>query len=77
MRERKPVARTQSAPHRRPGLHRYNLKRQTSTEDLQADGPDQEPEAGPSHELDISSPQTVRDQLLTTRWLGLVGLGLG
>uniref|UniRef100_A0A8C4ZTT2 Ras-GAP domain-containing protein n=1 Tax=Gadus morhua TaxID=8049 RepID=A0A8C4ZTT2_GADMO len=58
MRERKPVARTQSAPHRRPGHNRYALKRQTSTEDLQVDGPEQEHEPGAAHPLDISSPQT-------------------
>ena len=59
MRERKPVARTQSAPHRRPGHNRYALKRQTSTEDLQVDGPEQEHEPGAAHLLDIPSPQTV------------------
>ncbi|KAG8015052.1 Disabled-like protein 2-interacting protein [Nibea albiflora] len=33
-RERKPVARTQSAPHRRPGQAKHALKRQTSSETL-------------------------------------------
>ena len=64
MRERKPVTRTQSAPHRRPGHNRYALKRQTSTEDLQIDGPEQESEPGAAHPLDISSPQTVSDKQL-------------
>ncbi|CAL8333518.1 unnamed protein product [Lota lota] len=58
MRERKPVTRTQSAPHRRPGHNRYALKRQTSTEDLPIDAPEQEHETGTAHPLDISSPQT-------------------
>ncbi|CAL8356450.1 unnamed protein product [Boreogadus saida] len=33
-------------------------KQQTSTEDLQIDGPEQEHEPGAAHPLDISSPQT-------------------
>ncbi|XP_010732418.3 RAS protein activator like-3 isoform X1 [Larimichthys crocea] len=33
-RERKPVARTQSAPHRRPGQAKHAMKRQTSSETL-------------------------------------------
>ncbi|KAM8878843.1 disabled homolog 2-interacting protein isoform 2-T3 [Spinachia spinachia] len=34
MRERKPVTRTQSAPHRRPGQAKHTLKRQSSSETL-------------------------------------------
>lgn len=58
MRERKPVTRTQSAPHRRPGHNRYAPKRQASTEDLQINDPEQEHETVAAHPLDISSPQT-------------------
>ncbi|KAM4611321.1 RAS protein activator like-3 isoform 2-T2 [Polymixia lowei] len=57
MRERKPVARTQSAPHRRPGHGKYDLKRQTSTENLQTEGNEQEQEVVTSPQLDISLPQ--------------------
>ncbi|CAL8389112.1 unnamed protein product [Arctogadus glacialis] len=39
-------------------------QRQTSTEDLQIDGPEQEHEPGAAHPLDISSPQTVSDKQL-------------
>lgn len=58
-RERKPVARTQSAPHRRPGHNRYAPRRQTSTEDLQMNDAVQDHETEAAHPLDISSPQTV------------------
>ncbi|KAJ3614483.1 hypothetical protein NHX12_018055 [Muraenolepis orangiensis] len=57
MSERRPVTRTQSAPHRRPGHNRYARKRQTSTEDLQVEDPEQQTVA--EHPLDISSPQTA------------------
>lgn len=56
MRERKPVARTQSAPHRRPGHAKQALKRQTSSETLPT--PDHEPEAEHNQPL-ISSPNTT------------------
>ncbi|XP_059903389.1 uncharacterized protein LOC132454187 [Gadus macrocephalus] len=52
------LARGYLYPHRRPGPNRYALKRQTSTEDLQIDSPEQEHEPGAAHPLDISSPQT-------------------
>ncbi|MEQ2254787.1 hypothetical protein ILYODFUR_007210 [Ilyodon furcidens] len=45
MRERKPVARTQSAPHRRPGHSKQALKRQTSSEALPTSDHEQEMEA--------------------------------
>ncbi|XP_029919248.1 ras GTPase-activating protein nGAP isoform X1 [Myripristis murdjan] len=54
MRERKPVTRTQSAPHRRPGHIKHTLKRQTSTENLQSDDHEQEME---TNQLNISLPQ--------------------
>ncbi|XP_076001523.1 ras GTPase-activating protein nGAP isoform X2 [Genypterus blacodes] len=59
MRERKPVTRTQSAPHRRPGHNKYVLKRQTSTENLQTSEQEQEME---TNQLLISSPET-RDKV--------------
>ncbi|KAI3352743.1 hypothetical protein L3Q82_019324, partial [Scortum barcoo] len=42
MRERKPVARAQSVPHRRPGYPKHTLKRQTSSETLPMDDHEQE-----------------------------------
>ncbi|XP_035030489.2 disabled homolog 2-interacting protein isoform X2 [Hippoglossus stenolepis] len=54
-RERKPVARTQSAPHRRPGHAKHGLKRQTSSEALPISDPDQELEA---NQPLISPPNT-------------------
>ncbi|XP_051242240.1 RAS protein activator like-3 isoform X1 [Dicentrarchus labrax] len=55
MRERKPVARTQSAPHRRPGHAKHALKRQTSSETLPTADNEQEME---TNEPLISSPKT-------------------
>ncbi|KAK5927142.1 hypothetical protein CgunFtcFv8_022660 [Champsocephalus gunnari] len=55
MRERKPVTRTQSAPHRRPGQGKHTLKRQTSSEDLPT--ADNEPDTE-TNQLFISSPKT-------------------
>lgn len=55
-RERKPVARTQSAPHRRPGQAKHTLKRQTSSEALPTSDHEQEME---TNEPLISSPNTV------------------
>ncbi|XP_041789150.1 RAS protein activator like-3 isoform X2 [Chelmon rostratus] len=55
MRERKPVTRTQSAPHRRPGHPKHTLKRQTSSETLPTADHEQEIKA---NELLISSPKT-------------------
>ncbi|XP_054461249.1 RAS protein activator like-3 [Anoplopoma fimbria] len=55
MRERKPVTRTQSAPHRRPGQAKHNLKRQTSSEALPT--ADNEEEMETNQPL-ISSPNT-------------------
>ncbi|KAL1006092.1 hypothetical protein UPYG_G00067790 [Umbra pygmaea] len=54
-RERKPVSRTQSAPHRRPVQPKQTIRRQTSTEDLPLDDQEADHEANPP--LDISSPQ--------------------
>uniref|UniRef100_A0A4W5RRU6 RAS protein activator like 3 n=1 Tax=Hucho hucho TaxID=62062 RepID=A0A4W5RRU6_9TELE len=54
-RERKPVSRTQSAPHRRPGDPKQLLRRQSSTENLPLEDQEAEQEANPP--LDISSPQ--------------------
>ncbi|XP_026215664.1 RAS protein activator like-3 isoform X2 [Anabas testudineus] len=54
-RERKPVARTQSAPHRRPGQAKHTLKRQTSSEALPTSDHEQEME---TNEPLISSPNT-------------------
>lgn len=58
MRQRKPVARTQSAPHRRPGHPRHLLKRQTSSEALPTADQDQEPE---THQPCITSPKSVSE----------------
>ncbi|XP_067354436.1 ras/Rap GTPase-activating protein SynGAP isoform X2 [Channa argus] len=55
IRERKPVARTQSAPHRRSGHPKHTLKRQTSSEALPTS--DHEQETEPNQPL-ISSPNT-------------------
>ncbi|XP_074487129.1 ras/Rap GTPase-activating protein SynGAP isoform X2 [Sebastes fasciatus] len=55
MRERKPVARTQSAPHRRPGQAKHTLKRQTSSETLPTADNEQEME---TNQPLISSPNT-------------------
>ncbi|XP_076585631.1 RAS protein activator like-3 isoform X1 [Chaetodon auriga] len=55
IRERKPVTRTQSAPHRRPGHAKQALKRQISSETLPTADPEQEIKA---NELFISSPET-------------------
>lgn len=56
MRQRKPVTRTQSAPHRRPGHPRHLLKRQTSSEALPTADQDQESE---THQPCITSPKSV------------------
>lgn len=53
---RKPIARTQSAPHRRPAQVKREMKRQTSSEALPTS--DQEQEAEPNQPL-ISPPNTV------------------
>ncbi|KAM6941781.1 RAS protein activator like-3 [Lycodopsis pacificus] len=55
MRERKPVTRTQSAPHRRPGHAKHTLKRQTSSENLPTSDNEQEME---TNQPLISSPNT-------------------
>ncbi|XP_031654860.1 RAS protein activator like-3 isoform X1 [Oncorhynchus kisutch] len=54
-RERKPVSRTQSAPHRRQMDPKQQLRRQSSTENLPPEDQEAEQEANPP--LDISSPQ--------------------
>ncbi|XP_070711940.1 disabled homolog 2-interacting protein isoform X2 [Pempheris klunzingeri] len=54
-RERKPVTRTQSAPHRRPGHTKQALKRQISSETLPTAGDEQEMETNQPH---ITSPNT-------------------
>ncbi|XP_053184468.1 ras GTPase-activating protein nGAP isoform X1 [Scomber japonicus] len=61
MRERKPVSRTQSAPHRRPGQTKHALKRQISSETLPT--AENEPETQTETETEtnqplISSPKT-------------------
>ncbi|KAL6110632.1 rasal3 [Pungitius sinensis] len=56
MRERRPVTRTQSAPHRRPGNAKHTLKRQTSSETLPT--ADNEQEMKTNQPL-ISSPNTT------------------
>ncbi|XP_003976523.1 disabled homolog 2-interacting protein isoform X2 [Takifugu rubripes] len=55
MRQRKPVTRTQSAPHRRPGHPRHLLKRQTSSEALPTADQEQESE---THQPCITSPKS-------------------
>ncbi|XP_042341062.1 RAS protein activator like-3 [Plectropomus leopardus] len=55
MRGRKPVTRTQSAPHRRPGQAKHTLKRQTSSETLPTADNEQEME---TIQPLISSPNT-------------------
>ncbi|KAM9491696.1 ras GTPase-activating protein nGAP-like isoform 3-T3 [Salvelinus alpinus] len=54
-RERKPVSRTQSAPHRRQMDPKQQLRRLISTENLPLEDQEAEQEANPP--LDISSPQ--------------------
>uniref|UniRef100_A0A667X6W5 RAS protein activator like 3 n=1 Tax=Myripristis murdjan TaxID=586833 RepID=A0A667X6W5_9TELE len=67
MRERKPVTRTQSAPHRRPGHIKHTLKRQTSTENLQSDDHEQEME---TNQLNISLPQpSVKHPSAPVPWI--------
>ncbi|XP_028255650.1 ras GTPase-activating protein nGAP isoform X2 [Parambassis ranga] len=60
MKERKPVARTQSAPHRRPGHSKHAMKRQTSSEALPTSDHEQEQEQEPSgaNQPLISPPKT-------------------
>ncbi|XP_026159289.1 ras GTPase-activating protein nGAP isoform X2 [Mastacembelus armatus] len=68
-RERKPVTRTQSAPHRRPGHAKHALKRQTSSEALPTS--DHEQEMGPNQPL-ISSPNTsasIKRQPAPVPWI--------
>ncbi|XP_023262641.1 RAS protein activator like-3-like isoform X1 [Seriola lalandi dorsalis] len=55
MRERKPVARAQSVPHRRPGNAKHTIKRQASSEALSTPDPEQELE---SNQPLISPPKT-------------------
>uniref|UniRef100_A0A096LSY2 RAS protein activator like 3 n=1 Tax=Poecilia formosa TaxID=48698 RepID=A0A096LSY2_POEFO len=57
MRERKPVARTQSAPHRRPGHGKQALKRQISSEALPTS--DHEEQEAEVNEPVITRPDTV------------------
>nr|XP_046258714.1 disabled homolog 2-interacting protein isoform X2 [Scatophagus argus] len=58
--DRKPVTRTQSAPHRRPGHPKHTLKRQTSSETLPTPDDEQEieEEREETHQPLISSPKT-------------------
>lgn len=56
LKERKPVHRTQSAPHRPVGHKKYALKRQTSSENIPTVEPEQEPE---TNQPLISPPRTV------------------
>ncbi|XP_014866430.1 PREDICTED: RAS protein activator like-3-like isoform X2 [Poecilia mexicana] len=57
MRERKPVARTQSAPHRRPGHGKQALKRQISSEALPTS--DHEEQEAEVNEPVITRPDTI------------------
>ncbi|XP_070771526.1 disabled homolog 2-interacting protein [Enoplosus armatus] len=69
MRERKPVTRTQSAPHRRPGHAKHTLKRQISSETLPT--ADNEQEMEPNQPL-ISSPNTgasIKRQPAPVPWI--------
>lgn len=59
MRERKPVARAQSVPHRRPGNTKPTLKRQASSEALQTPDPEEETQEG----LHIIHPESVQVQV--------------
>lgn len=59
MRERKPVTRTQSAPHRRPGQAKHTLKRQISSEVLPTADNEQEME---TNQPLISLPNTVSEK---------------
>ncbi|XP_029365214.1 RAS protein activator like-3 isoform X2 [Echeneis naucrates] len=65
VRERKPVARTQSAPHRRPGHAKHTLKRQTSTETLPMPDSEQEVDkdlpciSRPKHSPSIKRPPAI------------------
>uniref|UniRef100_A0A3P8T382 RAS protein activator like 3 n=1 Tax=Amphiprion percula TaxID=161767 RepID=A0A3P8T382_AMPPE len=68
-RERKPVARTQSAPHRRPGHAKHALKRQTSSEALPTSDHEQEVEVNQPH---ISLPNTntsIKRQPAPVPWI--------
>ncbi|XP_067115546.1 RAS protein activator like-3 isoform X1 [Osmerus mordax] len=58
VRDRKPVSRTQSAPHRRPAQPKQPQKRQISTEDLTVEDAPTEQDTGANPPLDISSPQS-------------------
>lgn len=58
-RERRPVTRTQSAPHRRPGHAKHALKRQTSSEALPTADHEEVVEPNQPH---ISSPNTVSEK---------------
>lgn len=59
MRERKPVARAQSVPHRRPGNTKPTLKRQASSEALQTPDPEEEEKENPR----ITHPESVQVQV--------------
>lgn len=65
-RERRPVTRTQSAPHRRPGHAKHALKRQTSSEALPT--ADHEEVVEPN-QPQISSPKTVSERGTVTKAL--------
>lgn len=69
-RERKPVHRTQSAPHRRPPGQRKYMKRQTSSEDLPT--VDHQPEAEDPNQPHITLPQpseTVKKTPAPVPWI--------
>lgn len=61
-RERKPVSRTQSAPHRPPADPKQLRRRRSSTENLPLEDQEAEQDANPP--LDISSPQNVSLEVL-------------
>ncbi|XP_018534031.1 ras/Rap GTPase-activating protein SynGAP isoform X1 [Lates calcarifer] len=72
MRERKPVTRTQSAPHRRPGHPKHALKRQTSSEALPTSDHEQEME---TNQPLISPPNTsasIKRQPAPVPWIKVI-----
>ncbi|XP_049899549.1 RAS protein activator like-3 [Epinephelus moara] len=69
MRERKPVTRTQSAPHRRPGQAKHTLKRQTSSEALPIADNEQEMETNQPLITSPNTSDTVRRQPAPVPWI--------
>nr|XP_033479654.1 disabled homolog 2-interacting protein [Epinephelus lanceolatus] len=69
MRERKPVTRTQSAPHRRPGQAKHTLKRQTSSEALPIADNEQEMETNQPLITSPNTSATVKRQPAPVPWI--------